>query len=65
MLPMAAFPLATICALHWIWSELIYNPLKMEADNGNKLSIYSLSYLTWAFNSGELKQCDQKIGFRL
>ena len=60
MLPMAAFPLATICALHWIWSELIYTPLKMEADNDNKLSIYSLSYLTWAFNSGELNNETKK-----
>ena len=37
----------------------------MEADNDNRPSIYSLSYLTWAFNSGELKQCDQKLGLRL
>ena len=43
----------------------MYTPLKMEADNDNRPSIYLLSYLTWVFNSGELKQCDQKLGFRL
>ena len=43
----------------------IYTPLKMEADNDKRPSIYLLSYLTWAFNSGELKQCDRKLGFRL
>ena len=37
----------------------------MEAENDNSPSIYSLSYLTWAFNSGELEQCEQKLGFRL
>ena len=41
-----------------------YTPLKMEADNNNRPSLYSLPYLTWAFNSGELKQCDQKLSFR-
>ena len=33
----------------------------MEADNDNRPSIHSLSYLTWAFNSSKLKQCDQKL----
>ena len=37
----------------------------MEADNDNSPLIYSLSYLTWAFDSGKLQQCDQKLGFRL
>ena len=48
MLPMAAFPLATVCALHQILhqSELIYTPLKIEANNDNRPSIYSLSYIT-------------------
>ena len=52
--------------LNLIRTDIYTNTLlKMEADDDNRPSIYSLSYLTSAFNSGELKQCDQKLGFRL
>ena len=56
----------TIFALHEIWSQLeVYTSLKKWTDNDNRPSKYSLTYLTSAYNSGELKQCDQKLGLRL
>ena len=63
--PTASFPLPYY-ALHEIWSQLeIYASLKMWTDNDNRPSIYSLTYLTSAFDLSELKQCDQKLGLRL
>ena len=39
MLPMAAFPLANVCV--YIKFDQNYTPLKMEADNKNRPSIYA------------------------
>ena len=55
---------STLCALHEIWTQIkihVYTSLKMWTDNDNRPSIYSSSYLTWSFDSGELKQCDQNL----
>ena len=63
--PYASFPLLYVLFMKFDHNSRYITSLKMRTDNDNRPSIYSLTYLASAFDSGELKQCYKKLGLRI